>query len=50
MDSKKKNKTKTFVLKNLVAGQDRNKDTDIENRLEDMGRGKGMLGPSERVT
>ena len=30
-------------------GQDRNKDTDIENGLEDMGRGKGKLGRSERV-
>ena len=36
-----------MVLKNL--GQDRNKDTDIENGLEDTGRGKGKLGPSERV-
>ena len=30
-------------------GQDRNKDTDIENGLEDTGRGKGKLGRSERV-
>ena len=29
--------------------QDRNKDADIENGLEDMGRGKGKLGRSERV-
>ena len=30
--------------------QDRNKDADIENGLEDMGRGKeGKLGQSERV-
>ena len=29
--------------------QDRNKDTDIENGLEDTGRGKGMLGRSERM-
>ena len=36
-----------MVLKNLGAG--RNKDTDIENGLEDMGRGKGNLGQSERV-
>ena len=43
MESKKK---KT-VLKNLGAG--RNKDTDVENGLEDMGRGKGKLGRSERV-
>ena len=27
----------------------RNKDTDIENGLEDTGRGKGKLGRSERV-
>ena len=26
-----------------------NKDADVENRLEDMGRGKGKLGQSERV-
>ena len=26
------------------------KDADIENGLEDMGRGKGKLGRSERVT
>ena len=37
-------KTKT-VLVNL--GQDRKKDTDVENGLEDMGRGKGKLGRSE---
>ena len=36
-----------MVLKNLGAG--RNKDTDIENGLEDMGRGKGNLGQSEKV-
>ena len=36
-----------MVLKNL--GQDRNKDTDVENRLEDTGRGKVKLGRSERV-
>ena len=30
-------------------GQDRNKDVDVENGLEDMGRGKGKLGRSERV-
>ena len=28
---------------------DRNKDADIENGLEDTGRGKGKLGRSERV-
>ena len=42
MESKKKK-----ALKNL--GQDRNKDTDSENGLEDTGRGKGKLGRSERV-
>ena len=36
-----------MVLKNL--GQYRNKDADIENGLEDKGRGKGKLGQSERV-
>ena len=36
-----------MVLKNL--GQDRNKDADVENRIEDTGRGKGKLGRSERV-
>ena len=44
MESKKKKKK---VLKNQE--QDRNKDADIENGLEDMGRGKGKLGRSERV-
>ena len=39
---------KKNVMKNLVARQ--NKDTDLlENGLEDMGRGKGKLGQSERV-
>ena len=36
-----------MVMKNL--GQDTNKDADIENGLEDTGRGKGKLGQSERV-
>ena len=27
----------------------RNKDADVENGLEDTGRGKGKLGQSERV-
>ena len=40
-------KKKKMVLKNLGAG--RNKDADIENGLEDMGRGNGKLGQSERV-
>ena len=44
MESKKKKK----VLMNL--GQDRNRDADVENGLEDTGRGKGKLGRSERVT
>ena len=35
------------ALKNL--GQARNKDGDVESRLEDTGRGKGKLGRSERV-
>ena len=43
MESKKKK----MVLMNL--GQDRNKDADIENGLEDTGRGKDKLGRSERV-
>ena len=30
-------------------GQDRSKDADVENGLEDTGRGKGRLGRSERV-
>ena len=30
-------------------GQDRNKDADVENGLEDTGWGKGKLGRSERV-
>ena len=41
-------KKKKLVLKNQ--GQNGNKDTDLlENGLEDMGRGKGKLGRSERV-
>ena len=28
----------------------RNRDADVENGLEDMGRGKGKLGQRERVT
>ena len=36
MDLKKK------ILMNVE--QDRNKDTDVENGLEDMGRGKDKLG------
>ena len=43
MESKKKGKK--MVMKNL--GQDGNKDTDIENGLEDAWRGKGKLGRSE---
>ena len=41
-----------MALKNLMAEpkwQNRNKDTDVENGLEDTGRGKGKLGRSERV-
>ena len=38
MESKKKK----LVLPNLGAGH--NKDTDVENGLEDTGRGKGKLG------
>ena len=30
--------------------QDRNKDADVENGLKDIGRGKGKLARSERVT
>ena len=36
-----------MVLRNL--GQDRNKDADVENELEDTRSGKGKLGRSERV-
>ena len=38
---------KKMVLMNL--GQDRNKDADVANGLEDVGRGTGKLGRSERV-
>ena len=34
-------------MKNLA--EDRNKDADVENGLEDTGMGKGKLGQSERV-
>ena len=46
MESEKKN-----VLMNLGAGQgqDSKKDAEVENGLEDTGRGKGKLGQSERV-
>ena len=37
---------KKMVLMNL--GQDRNKDADVANGLEDVGRGTGKLGRSER--
>ena len=30
-------------------GQDSNKDAEVQNGLEDMGRGKGKLGRRERV-
>ena len=36
-----------MVLTNLGVGQD--KDADVENGLEDTGRGKGKLGRRERV-
>ena len=36
-----------MVLMNL--GQERHKDADVENGLEDKGRGKGKLRQSERV-
>ena len=42
-----KSKNRKKVLMNL--GQDRNKDSDVENGLEDVGRGNGKLGRSERV-
>ena len=38
-------KKKKMVLKNLGAGQE----SDVDNGLEDTGRGKGKLGRSERV-
>ena len=43
MESKKRNGSEE------AKGQDRNKDADIENGLEDTGRGKGKLGLSESV-
>ena len=33
----------------MILGQDRNKDADVENGLEDTGRGKGKLEQSKRV-
>ena len=45
MESKKE---ELIVQMNL--GQDRNKCTGIENGLEDMGRWRGQLGKSEKVT
>ena len=32
-----------------LVGEERDRDADIENGLEDTGRGKGKLGQSERV-
>ena len=43
MDSKKKKGSEEPRVRTGI------KDTDIENGLEDMGRGKGKLGQSERV-
>ena len=37
------------MLCDNVEGWDRNKDVDVENGLEDTGRGKGKLVRSERV-
>ena len=45
MESKKKKQNGSEEPK----VQDRNKDADVENGLEDTGRGKGKLGRSERV-
>ena len=45
MESKQNNQN--MILMNQ--GQDKNKGTDIENGLEDQGRGKGKLRQSERV-
>ena len=44
MESKKKK-----FLKNLGSGQDKNKDSDVQNGLGDTGRGTGKMGRSERV-
>ena len=38
MESKKEKRLRR------TKGQDRNKDADVENGLENMGRGKGKLG------
>ena len=35
--------------KEIVLGQDRNKDADIENGLDDTGRGKGRAGRIGRL-
>ena len=48
MESKKKKERKKMVRR--TQGQNGNKDADLlENGLEDMARGKGKLGQSERV-
>ena len=44
---KKQTNKQKVVLMNL--GEDRNKDADVENGLEDTGRGKDKLGRSERI-
>ena len=39
----------TCVKAGVHEGQDQNKDADVENGLEDTGRGQGELGLRERV-
>ena len=46
VSQKEKNKYSmlTHLYWSIIAWQDRNKDADVENGLEDMGRGKDKLG------
>ena len=39
----------TAETNNIIKQLHSNKDVDVQNGLEDMGRGKGRLGRSERV-
>ena len=51
MEAQKRGSFLNLVFKKLILklGSSRNKDADVENGLEDTGRGKGKLGRSERV-
>ena len=47
MESKENDTNELIYNQKSIHRQDRNKDADVENGLEDTGRGKGKLGRSE---